>query len=354
MSWAKTTFTTALFSQIIWAGASFAETCQKPYNANDERITICDLGVLEGGESSFAKAVSDDGNVVVGYSDSSKGERAFLWTADTGMIDLGTLPGGEKSNATDVSADGKIILGKSDSQDGWQTFIWTKETGMRPLGADISPMAISADGSTIVGATSHPTGGQATALWTAQTGVVMLGTPKETKKSSAINVNNDGTVVVGRGKRGAFRWTKSEGMVFLEGVNGTRSYIATDTSGDGTVTIGTSDGSLDGISSVWQGTQAGTNVVPDLIKFESSPGGISRDGQVIVGDVTIRGYEIAYARTNAEKTLILGRLEPEDDGYVNSGASDIDADGNVIVGNSTTTPTGHHATRWLLAPAPSE
>ena len=49
-----------------------------------------DLGVLPGGGSSRARDVDDSG-WVVGTGDSAEGNRAFLWSADTGMIDLNTL-----------------------------------------------------------------------------------------------------------------------------------------------------------------------------------------------------------------------------------------------------------------------
>jgi probable HAF family extracellular repeat protein len=53
-------------------------------------ITPRDLGVLPGGSTSRARQVDTNG-VVVGTSDSSVGNRAFIWTADTGMRDLNSL-----------------------------------------------------------------------------------------------------------------------------------------------------------------------------------------------------------------------------------------------------------------------
>ncbi len=49
-----------------------------------------DLGTLAGGTSSRARDVDDSG-WVVGTGDSGEGNRAFLWSADTGMVDLNTL-----------------------------------------------------------------------------------------------------------------------------------------------------------------------------------------------------------------------------------------------------------------------
>ena len=86
---------------------------------------MTDLGVLSGGSESFAKGVSADGAVVVGYGDSTAGERAFRWTSAGGMTDLGTLSGGSESYAYGVSADGSVVVGESDSINGYRPFIYT-------------------------------------------------------------------------------------------------------------------------------------------------------------------------------------------------------------------------------------
>lgn len=49
-----------------------------------------DLGVLTGGTNSRARWISDNDSIV-GTGDSSQGNRAFLWSAATGMLDLNTL-----------------------------------------------------------------------------------------------------------------------------------------------------------------------------------------------------------------------------------------------------------------------
>ena len=50
------------------------------------------LGELAGGEfRSSANAVSADGSVVVGYSNSAAGPEAFRWTQSDGMQGLGDL-----------------------------------------------------------------------------------------------------------------------------------------------------------------------------------------------------------------------------------------------------------------------
>ncbi len=63
------------------------------------------LGTL-GGDWSVALDVSADGSVVIGVALNSRGqERAFRWTASSGMEDIGAL-GGWNSAAYGISADG--------------------------------------------------------------------------------------------------------------------------------------------------------------------------------------------------------------------------------------------------------
>ena len=126
---------------------------------------------------SGATGVSANGSVVVGYRDlvvgfiHVYGTEAFRWTALSGMVGLGHFNDQTNyflnSTAHDVSADGYRIVGESDGR----AFLWTQETGMVSLketligkGLDLSgwsltsATAISADGFTIVGSGTHPSG----------------------------------------------------------------------------------------------------------------------------------------------------------------------------------------------------
>jgi probable HAF family extracellular repeat protein len=96
------------------------------------------LGVLPGGNYSRANAVSADGTVVVGVSNSSSGTRAFRWTRETGMVELG--PG----ESLGVSADGNVIVGYAyDSNNLEYAFRWTPTTGFQPLVAGSSQSVAS-------------------------------------------------------------------------------------------------------------------------------------------------------------------------------------------------------------------
>jgi probable HAF family extracellular repeat protein len=138
---------------------------------------IVDLGDLAGGSSvSTAYGVSADGNAIVGTSSSALGGEAFLWTSAGGMIGLGDLPGGAfVSEATAVSADGALVVGRSYVTSGpglpYVAFIWDPVNGMRDLrewledqGVDLAGWTlleatdVSDDGRTIVGNGIDPDG----------------------------------------------------------------------------------------------------------------------------------------------------------------------------------------------------
>jgi probable HAF family extracellular repeat protein len=92
--------------------------------------------------SGEAWGVSADGHVIVGYN----GGEAFRWTEATGMVGLGFLSDGN-SIAFDVSEDGLVVVGWSDGQ----AFTWTETEGMRGLGSGGGAVAVSGDGSVVVG-----------------------------------------------------------------------------------------------------------------------------------------------------------------------------------------------------------
>lgn len=121
------------------------------------------LGSLPGGnEFSLALAVTPDGRVIVGVSSTDHGNIAFRWTEQEGLVELGDLPGDiNASTATAVSNDGRVVVGFSFNDDGFG-FRWTEDEGLQPLThsfpplalgvpAWIRPLAMSADGSVVVG-----------------------------------------------------------------------------------------------------------------------------------------------------------------------------------------------------------
>lgn len=97
------------------------------------------LGILPGGLMSSAAAVSSDGSIVAGQSDSGGYVyRAFRWTeADRTMLDLGAVAGTGNSSASGITGDGSQIVGESFSPaypGVERVFLWTSGSGMTDLG----------------------------------------------------------------------------------------------------------------------------------------------------------------------------------------------------------------------------
>lgn len=135
------------------------------------------LGHLGSGRHSEAHSVSPDGSVIVGYSKADGIlTHAVKWTEADGIVDLGDLPGGyAKSWAWDVSNNGEVIVGYGNSSQllGDEAVIWTAEgvpervvDVLSRLGVDTgewfleSAIAVSADGTVIAGRGINPMGDQ--------------------------------------------------------------------------------------------------------------------------------------------------------------------------------------------------
>ena len=117
--------------------------------------------------NSEALGISGDGNTVVGAwaPTSWVPTLPFRWTSSTGMVDLGTL-GGQWGEAWATSNDGSVIVGWSDRDPGetseWAAFRWTPSGGMEDLNVTYASLippgsrlewasAVSPDGRFIVG-----------------------------------------------------------------------------------------------------------------------------------------------------------------------------------------------------------
>jgi probable HAF family extracellular repeat protein len=71
------------------------------------------LGDLPGGPlSSRANAISGNGQVIVGGSQTTSSSEAFRWTAADGMQSIGNAPGGGEAQALAVNQDGSVIVGQ--------------------------------------------------------------------------------------------------------------------------------------------------------------------------------------------------------------------------------------------------
>jgi len=323
---------------------------------------LFDLGTL-GGTSSGATAVSADGKVVVGNSETTNnaGHHAFRWTQSGGMAGLGTLVGGTNSRANAVSADGSVVVGWSDTHTGFRHgFRWSAASNTleeypslfsKWVGNSLA-QAVSADGKVVVGQADTPIGSYHATRWSGSA-IPDLGTLGG-RNSSATAVSADGSVVVGNSDitsnaaSHAFRWTQSVGMADLGTLGGAFSS-ARAVSADGSVVVGRSQtrDSPVGIGNAFRWTQAGGMAdLGTLGGGPSSANAVSADGSVVVGDADttfFKGVYHAFRWTQTGGMADLGTL-----GGMYSYANAVSADGRVVVGYADT-GNAQRAFRWTQA-----
>jgi uncharacterized membrane protein len=183
-------------------------------------------------DGGYARDVSWDGNVVVGFTAVGSSATPFRWTQATGLVDLGRRmlfgAGGEPS----VSADGsKVACGIGSLDSTYTTWgLWTQATGWQELmpptppsggtldGSYGSTWNMSDDGSTVVGLYWRPGVGNRAhaAKWTAAGGAVDLGFAPSGIGSRANGVNHNGTVIGGWIEQGTGPWLPT---VWANGTN---------------------------------------------------------------------------------------------------------------------------------------
>jgi probable HAF family extracellular repeat protein len=187
-----------------------------------------DGGIIDLGRPSFsATDASFDGRVIIGSSEQDN-SNAFRWTAETGVItlpELGMPEGGASTHANAISSNGDVIVGKSART----PFRWTESTGTVSLGDfqgeanDLTPTGDIVVGMGSFNRANEPFLNQAF-RWTEEEGVLPLGLmPGDTGYSKAMAVSADGSIIVGTGleelgKPKAFIWDAINGMRELKQV----------------------------------------------------------------------------------------------------------------------------------------
>lgn len=177
------------------------------------------------GAGSAAFKVANGGGVVVGWAENNSGaQEIFRWTPSTGMVGIGL------SGFGSVSDDGNVIV----ANNGNEAVRWTEVSGATGLGvpagfASSSATDVSSDGSVITGNVAMPLSGGGVALvpyrWTAASGIVPFTGYPETDITNRLAVSPDGTVIVGSlalrsGPETAFKWTLSGGLEFIPDAGG--------------------------------------------------------------------------------------------------------------------------------------
>ncbi|PTE02758.1 hypothetical protein EIL82_11705 [Pandoraea apista] len=258
------------------------------------------------------------------------------------------LPQANSTNSVAMSADGSTVIGTFTMPSGTPAFRWTSATGIEQIGAlggnNASPTAVNADGSVIVG----NTGGGAF-RWTSATGMQLLGTFGG-NASDAKAVSADGAVIVGTSdlsgssEQHAFRWTATTGMVDLGTLGGTSS-TANAVNADGSVVVGTATTVTETRAFRWT-SGAGMQNLGSLGGSLSDARAVSADGSAVAGIAnTATSATRAFRWTSATGMQDLGTLGGSDTYF---GA--MSSDGSTVVGGSLTQGNPYmHAFRWTNA-----
>jgi probable HAF family extracellular repeat protein len=264
-----------------------------------------------------------------------------------------------------LSTDGSTIIGRILATNPFEAFRWTLQNGLENLGAlgsgNTLASLLSADGSVVSGYSINSDGWEEAYVWTEADGMVGLGTlggTEESKQSRPSLMTADGTVVTGvsintGGHTGTFRWTAGDGMIGLGTLGGfgddDYSY-PTVMSTDGSVIAGYGL-NTDGHDEAFRWT-AGDGMVGlgTLGGFEGDDHSfaqfMSTDGSVIAGyAMNTDGHDEAYRWTGADGMVGLGTLggfEGDDNSYPQF----MSTDGSVIAGHSLNTDGNNEAFRW--------
>jgi probable HAF family extracellular repeat protein len=215
-----------------------------------EEAGVVRLGRLLDGLLSEVSALSFDGSVAVGRAGTPQ-THAFRWTEETGMVDLGDLPGGGNfSWARAVSNDGSVVVGDSSSANSGtsltrsEAFRWTQEAGMVGLGDPNfpgfpGPSDIFSSRATVISGDGRLIGGQGVggSFYTESEGWVPFG-------FGANAISFDGTYMVGTGNFGqgpeAFLWSEEQGILPLGELPGGQVWSeGLGVSDDGRIVVGT-------------------------------------------------------------------------------------------------------------------
>ena len=298
------------------APSTFNSTTASTWTADDGLVELPAIGISP---STFA--ISDDGRFVAGITSWYTGVRwgpsgaeslgtvgatkisgdgstiggsltfgpstlhAFRWTDAAGVVDIHPAFATGSSYVGDISGDGSVVAGWGQTGSVMsEAFVWTAATGSVQLVAppgtvSVQVQGMSDDGSVLSGVGDFGSGIRQPFRWTAATGVVPLGIV--TPGISAFNafVTDDGSVLFGNAG-GAFAWTPSGGYQIASAFD---LYTATAASADGSVIVGYVRDSNVGedFAAVW--TSTGVELLESLGGDSHRATDVSADGNVVLG-----------------------------------------------------------------------
>jgi uncharacterized membrane protein len=264
----------------------------------------------------------------------------FLAAAGTACAGDGAAftPVAGSSQVIDISDDGSRYISA-----GFSFSLWIDGVE-NPIGDQntYSILAISGDGSTVIGTVKDDANLQYAGRWQEGTGWQNLGDLGlggcDFNRSSGYNCNDDGSIVCGLSWEGckgrAFVWTEDTGMFALPQTTN-ESARANAIANDGMTIAGWQQGNCR-VAAYWTGWE-GVEILPDDPNCGELYDMVD-DGSIIVGDT--KGQAVYWT----EDTGLVGL------GFLNDGfptrAFGISNDASVIVGQSGSFPQGYTAFIW--------
>jgi len=333
------------------------------------------VGDLPGGASdSVAFAISGDGSVVVGESDSSSGIQAFRWTAGGGITGLGFVSLVDpESSANAISSNGSVIVGSSNDAGGvrrafrWTAGVFTLLNNQSCSGCDpfTEGLGLSGDGLVAVGSSVARGAGSSPlhvdpVRWAGGgTALSDLGNFAASEEiGAAFGASQNGALIVGNhtssGGKDAFYWNGA-GLVALPRLHAGTPIAASAAavSRDATTIVGFSTKrtitlpggtvvAADSQAVRWTGASFGTATqlgsLPGATFVNSEALAVSHNGAVIVGRaVDVNGADRAFVWDASHGMRNLATVLETDYGLDLSGWVLVEATGvSDVVSNSYT------------------
>lgn len=304
---------------------------------------VLSLQITSAFGSGHLDQLSADGTTAVGRA-SSGGLHAAYWRAGQAVTIPSLPPGANVSAASGVSADGRYLAGQGQFSGVSRGFRYDTLTNTYELfdnvaGGPLSPGpnvdGMSGDGQWVTGTTRPGNATSASGSWSPATGWRVHGVLPGTTIASSTDANFDGSVVVGfcSGTSGfqAFRWSNAGGMLALPG----GPSLAWDTTSDGSIVVGDSGGA----AAFWVG-----NGSPQFIPNAAGAALATGDGGALIGGGTAYPYSGISANTaflwdSAHGTRLVSQVLQEGGvditGMMFGNVTGISGDGTVIAGNMT-------------------
>jgi probable HAF family extracellular repeat protein len=313
----------ALLASLLAASASSADL-----------PSFSGVGDLAGGATeSVALAISSDGQVVVGESDSTSGSQAFRWTQSGGISGLGFVSMVDPaSSARAVSSNGAVIVGSSNDANGvWRAYRWSGGVFTLLNNQSCSSCEPFTEGLGVSG-----------------DGLVAVG-PSAARGSGSSPLHVDPVRWAGGGVTlsDLGNLTASEDLGQANGASQSGSIIV----GNHTSTAG---------KDAWYWSGSGLNALPHIYNgtpIAASANAISRDGTTIVGfstkrTITLPGGTVVAADSQAVRwtganfatATQLGSLPGAT--FVDSEAQAVSPNGSVIVGRAVDANGSDRAFVW--------